>query len=193
MIVSVCCKLTWNVTNTIFIKLRFCFIYFLFKINIKIFHFCKILVECISREVSEFSKNFQRNVIAGFLTQKHFQLFKRQFCFLTLLGLGGLKQPVLFSDGYFSMKKGVWRSQISWLFLIHYELSENQKIFFWFFTVFWGDLEGAGWFSPPPLSSNIQKPRSIRVNNHDNVIEQLSYCRFFLGPPKFLAQLCLCP
>ena len=23
---------------------------------------------------------------------------------------------------------------------------------FWFFTVFWGDLEGAGWFSPPPCS-----------------------------------------
>ena len=77
---------------------------------------------------------------------------------------GGLNQPALFSDGYFSMKKGVWRSKISWLFLIHYELSENQKKFFWFFTVFWGDLEGAGWFSPPPLSSNIQEPRSIRVN-----------------------------
>ena len=61
------------------------------------------------------------------------------------------------------MKKGVWRSQISWLFLIHYELSENQKNFFWFFTVFWGDLEGAGWFSPPPLSSNIQEARPIRV------------------------------
>ena len=26
---------------------------------------------------------------------------------------GGLNQPALFSDGYFSMKKGVWRSQIS--------------------------------------------------------------------------------
>ena len=29
------------------------------------------------------------------------------------------------------------------LFLIQYELSENQE-FFCFFTVFWGDLEGAG-------------------------------------------------
>ena len=76
---------------------------------------------------------------------------------------GGLNQPALFSDSYFFMKKGVWRSKILWLFLIHYELSENQKKFFWFFTVFWGDLEGAGWFSPPPLSSNIQEPRSIRV------------------------------
>ena len=26
----------------------------------------------------------------------------------------------------------------------------KSKIFFWFFTVFWGDLEGAGWFSAPP-------------------------------------------
>ena len=26
---------------------------------------------------------------------------------------GGLNQPALFSDGYFSMKKGVWRSKIS--------------------------------------------------------------------------------
>ena len=29
--------------------------------------------------------------------------------------------------GYFSMKKGDWRFGISWLFLIHYNLSENQK------------------------------------------------------------------
>ena len=29
-------------------------------------------------------------------------------------------------------------------FIIHYELSENRKQIFWFFTVFWGDLEGAG-------------------------------------------------
>ena len=27
----------------------------------------------------------------------------------------------------FLHKKGVWRSQILWLFLIHYELSKNQK------------------------------------------------------------------
>ena len=65
----------------------------------------------------------------------------------------------IFSDSYFFLKKWVWRSQISWLFLINYELSENQKIFFWFFTVFLGDLEGA----PPPHSSNIQKPHPIRI------------------------------
>jgi len=37
---------------------------------------------------------------------------------------GRLNQIALFSYGYFSIKKGVWRSKI---FLIHYELSENQK------------------------------------------------------------------
>ena len=73
----------------------------------------------------------------------------------------GLNQPALFSNGYFSMKKGVWRSKISWLFLIHYELSENQKKFFWFFTVFWGDLEGAGWFSPPPCSQATSRSPAL--------------------------------
>ena len=89
---------------------------------------------------------------------------KRKRIGLTLSGQGGLNQPALFSDGYFFMKKEVWRSKISWIFLIHYELSEKQKKF-WFFTVFCGDLEGAGWFGPPPLSSNIQEPRSIRVKS----------------------------
>ena len=35
--------------------------------------------------------------------------------------------PTLFSEGYFSMKKGTWRSEISWPFQIHYKISENQK------------------------------------------------------------------
>ena len=102
------------------------------------------------------------------VTNLDFNYVKPSFDFMTKgffnpIWVGGLNQPALFSDGYFSMKKGVWRSQISWLFLIHYELSEKQKKIFWFFTVFWGDLEGAGWFSPPPLSSNIQEPHPIRV------------------------------
>ena len=71
---------------------------------------------------------------------------------------GGLNQPALFSDGYFSMKKGVWRSQISWLFLIHYELSEKQKKIFGFSQCF-GVIQPP----PPPLSSNIQEPCPIRV------------------------------
>ena len=47
-------------------------------------------------------------------------------------GLLLLKVPV-----FFSMKKGVWRFQILWFFLIHNEL-------FCFYSVFFGDLEGAG-------------------------------------------------
>ena len=46
---------------------------------------------------------------------------------LNPIGAGvGNSVPTLFSDGYFSMKKGVLRSEISWLFLIHYKLSENK-------------------------------------------------------------------
>ena len=76
----------------------------------------------------------------------------------------GHNVPALFSDGYFSMKKGVWRSKISWLFLIHYELSENQKIFFLVFHSVLRWSRRCGLIQPPPpLSSNIQEPRSIRV------------------------------
>ena len=43
-------------------------------------------------------------------------------------------------------KEGVGRSEISWLFLIHYKLSENPiKIVF---AVFWGDIEGVGTLCP---------------------------------------------
>ena len=44
--------------------------------------------------------------------------------------------PALFSESYFSMKKGVWRFEISWLFLIHYKLWENQNFFFGFSQCF---------------------------------------------------------
>ena len=54
----------------------------------------------------------------------------------------GLLVPALFQDVYFSMKNWVWRSQISWLFPNHYELSENQKNEF--FTVILGYQKGAG-------------------------------------------------
>ena len=59
------------------------------------------------------------------------------------------------------MKKGVWRSQISWLFLIHYELSEKQKKIFWFFTVFWGDLEGVGTMCPPRTQATFKSPATL--------------------------------
>ena len=44
------------------------------------------------------------------------------------------------------------------LFLIYYEPLEKQNKFFWFFTVFLGDLEGAGWFSPPTLKQHPEAP-----------------------------------
>ena len=44
---------------------------------------------------------------------------------------------VVESACFFSMKKGVRRFQILWFFLIHNEL-------FCFYSVFFGDLEGAG-------------------------------------------------
>ena len=42
--------------------------------------------------------------------------------------------------------------------------------------MFWGDLEGAGWFSPPPThSSNIQKLRPIRVKTKVTLLLQHHY------------------
>ena len=66
-------------------------------------------------------------------------------------GAVGHTVPAVFSDGYFTMEKGVLRSEISWLFLIHYELSEIQKNVF---TVFWGDLEG-GLIHPPHTQATL--------------------------------------
>ena len=43
--------------------------------------------------------------------------YKLQQNRLILIGGGRLNQPAHFSNIHFSMKKGVWRSQISWLFL----------------------------------------------------------------------------
>ena len=92
--------------------------------------------------------------------------FRNQF---NPIGAGGHNNVhTLFQMAISPRKKGVWRSQISWLFLIHYELLENQKKFFWFFTVFLGDLEGVGTLCPH--SSYIQKPRTIRVK-----VKLLSY------------------
>ena len=70
----------------------------------------------------------------------------------------GHNVSALFSEGYFSMKKGVLRSKISWLLLILYKLSENPKIFFWFFTVLWGNLEGVGTLCPPALKLYSKVP-----------------------------------
>ena len=46
-------------------------------------------------------------------------------------------------------------------FIMNFQKIKKRKKLV-FHSVF-GDLEGAGWFTPPPHSSNIQKPHSIRV------------------------------
>ena len=63
---------------------------------------------------------------------------------LTLIVRGGLIQPALFSDGYFSLKLKCWRAQISWLFPYTYgeppytlsEAPNSLKKGFW--TIFVG-------------------------------------------------------
>ena len=80
---------------------------------------------------------------------RHPLYWKHPFILLSgCLSGGGAESSRTFSNIHFSIKKGVCRSQISWLFLIHYELLENKKKILVFHSV--GDLEGAGWFSPPP-------------------------------------------
>ena len=49
--------------------------------------------------------------------------------------VGGTEYARTFLDGYFYMKIGVWRSKLSWLLLIHYELLENEESFYRFLTV----------------------------------------------------------
>ena len=63
--------------------------------------------------------------------------------------------------GYLNLIGGVLNQQA--LFSsVHCNLSDNQKKI-WFFAVILGYLEGAVGFSPPPPSSNINKPTLIRV------------------------------
>ena len=54
-------------------------------------------------------------------------------------------------------------------YFITYQLLENQTLFC-FFTLFWVDLEGASSFIPPPHSSYIQKPSTIRVNDAHDIL-----------------------
>ena len=95
---------------------------------------------------------------------------------------GGLNQPALYSDGYFSMKKGVWRSKISWLFLIHYNLSENQKKLFCFFTVLltlnllFLSLVNSLKSSSPSVTTAIDLKLSILLNNCKKSILNLNLC-----------------
>ena len=72
------------------------------------------------------------------------------------IGAGG----GLFSNVHFSMKKGFWKSQISWLFLIHYELSENQIFFLFFHSVF-GWSRRCGLIQPPPRSQATSRSAAL--------------------------------
>ena len=90
------------------------------------------------------------------------KMFFSYWC-LTLFVQGGLIQPTLFSDGNFSMKKCCWKSQFSWLFLINYKISENQKN--WFFTVlFLVDLEGVGTLCSPRTQTTFKSPALLGLN-----------------------------
>ena len=65
-------------------------------------------------------------------SEAHFFRFQpiirlKYFRILTLMVEGGWLCPHFFQMVISPWKKGVWRSQILWLFLIHYELAENQK------------------------------------------------------------------
>ena len=83
---------------------------------------------------------------------------------LTLLGRG-LNQPTLFSNVYISMKKGFWRYQTSWLFLIHYELSENPI----FFHSVLGWSRGFGLIQSPPALK--QHPEGLTFVNNQFILE----------------------
>ena len=62
----------------------------------------------------------------------------------------GTMSPHFFQKAISPWKKGSEGPKISWLFLIHYKVTENPNFLGGFFTVFWGDLEGA-----PPRSQAI--------------------------------------
>ena len=100
---------------------------------------------------------------SSFLPQLRFQLFpEKKF---NPNGVGGLIVPALFSECKFSLK-GVRRSKISWLFLIHYELLYEKFFFSQLFGVIWkvGAQSAMGWqhfscvvfnFIPPNMQNHF--------------------------------------
>ena len=74
----------------------------------------------------------------------------------------GNNVPTLFFRRLFAMKKGVWSSKISRLFLINYKISESQ-ICFCFFIVFLDDLECAGTLFPACTQATFKSPPPNRV------------------------------
>ena len=82
---------------------------------------------------------------------RHPLYWKHPFILLSgCLSGGGAESFCTFSNIHFSIKKGVCRSQISWLFLIHYELLENKKKNFGFSQCRWS--RRCGLIQPPPRS-----------------------------------------
>ena len=72
-------------------------------------------------------------------------------------GAGGAQCAITFFRWLFFHEKGVWRSEISWIFLIHNKLFWN--FFFGFFTVSLGYLEVQSHCAPPSQHwSTFQNP-----------------------------------
>ena len=85
----------------------------------------------VTRQTSNF---LIRRMFWKFISYFHFKnnekaliLHKQEIIYINPSRAGGLNQPTLFSDKYFSMKKWVWRSQILWLFL-EYFFNNNHRV-----------------------------------------------------------------
>ena len=110
---------------------------------------------------------------------------------LTLLGRGLFQlQPTIFL-----MNKWCWKYHISWLFLIHYKLSEKK---IWFSS----DLEGADWIRPPPSPPLLQEtsrspaPLELRliiefgsIGNSKNKLHICTYDLIFLVTKEQIGQI----
>ena len=93
---------------------------------------------------------------------------------------GGLIQPALFSDGYFSLKLKCWRAQISWLFQYTYgeppytlsEAPNSLKKGFW--TIFVGGglkirilkFGFLAFFEAKMTKNDIPNPKLIDANDN---------------------------
>ena len=86
---------------------------------------------------------------------------------------GTINVPALFSEGYFSIKKGVWRPEISWLFQ---SLKKFQKIFFFWFSQCLGDLEGVDTLCPPRTQATFKSPALLGLRL---CLEFLGLYRYF--------------
>ena len=86
-------------------------------------------------------------------------------------------ESALFS--HVSMKKGFWRSQFWWLFLIYYELSENQNKMLVFHSVL-GWSRRCGLIQPPPRSQATSRSPALLGLNCKIISLQLLGQLFFI-------------